>query len=46
MGTKLFLERATVNQLSIGTVSKAALQKLLREAEERVEAFPSAYIPS
>ena len=36
------LERAIVNQSSIGTVSKATLGKLLRHGVERIWAFPSA----
>ena len=39
-------ERAIVNQTNIGTVSKAALGKLLRDGVERIWAFPSAYIQS
>ena len=35
-------QRAIVNQSNIGTVSKAALGKLLRDGVERVWAFPSA----
>ena len=34
--------RATLNQTNIGTVSKATLQKLLRDWVERIWAFPSA----
>ena len=35
-------ERAMVNQTNIGTVSKATLEKLLRDGMERRWAFPSA----
>ena len=35
-------ERATVNQTNIGTVSKAALGKLVKDGVERLWAFPSA----
>ena len=35
-------ERAIVNQTNIGTVSKATLEKLLRDGVERIFAFPSA----
>ena len=37
---------AIVNQMKIGTVSKATLGKLLRDGVERALAFRSAYIPS
>ena len=39
-------ERAIVNQMNIGTISKATLRKLLRDGVERLWAFPSAQIPS
>ena len=39
-------ERAIVNQMNIGTVSKATLGKLLIDGVERIWAFPSAEMPS
>ena len=39
-------ERAIVNQTNIGTVSKATLEKHLRDMVERIWASPSAEIPS
>ena len=36
-------ERVIVNQTNIGIVSKATLEKLLRDGMERIWAFPSAY---
>ena len=36
-------ERAIVNQVNIGTVSKATLGKLLRHGVERIWTFPSAF---
>ena len=35
-------EKATVNQINIGTVSKATLEKPLRDGVERIWALPSA----
>ena len=35
-------ERAIVNQTNIGTVSKAKLEKLLKDWVERISAFPNA----
>ena len=35
-------ERTIVNQTNIGTVSQAALGKLLRDGMERIWAYPSA----
>ena len=37
-------ERAIINQTNIGTVSKAALWKLLRDRVECIWAFQSTYI--
>ena len=39
-------ERAIVNQTNTGTVSKATLEKLLRDGLDSICAFPSAQIPS
>ena len=39
-------QRSVFNQANIGTVSRAALGRLLRDGEERVWAFPSATMPS
>ena len=39
-------ERSVFNQTNIGTVSRATLERLLRDGPERVWAFPSATIPS
>ena len=38
-------ERTTVSQTSTGTVSKATLEKPLRDGVERICVFPSAQIP-
>ena len=39
-------ERSVFNQTNMGTVSMAALGRLLRDGAERVGAFPSATMPS
>ena len=39
-------ERSVFNQTNIGTVSRAALGRLLRDGAERAWAFPSATMPS
>ena len=39
-------ERAIINQMKTGTVSKAALGKLLRDGVEHIWAFPNTQIPS
>ena len=39
-------ERSVFNQTNIGTVSRTALGRLLRDGAERVWAFPSATMPS
>ena len=39
-------QRSVFNQANIGTVSRATLERLLRDGAERVWAFPSATMPS
>ena len=39
-------QRSVFNQENIGTVSRATLERLLRDGPERVWAFPSATVPS
>ena len=39
-------ERSVSNQINIGTISKATLERLLRDGAERVWTFPSATMPS